>query len=346
MVSKRVRVSLLEVARNAGVSPATVSRVINNSAPVSDTVRSRVVASAEALGYEMPSSRAGNPNSTRTVAIVVADLLNPFFPELIRGVDIEARQDHTSLLLYDTAEDTQPEENLMRMVTSRSLDGLIVAGSRIELDDLVAYCKRYGIPLVMINRSMKCFGEVACIRVDFEKAVYHAARHLLSLGHQRIGYLAGPEPTEMSLARRKGLEDALSEDDLPLHPELMAAGFPNVAGGFQAMSALLSLSEEQRPTAVQAYNDLMALGALKAIHAHHLRVPEDISVVGFDDIALASHANPPLTTIEQPKAYMGSLAMRMLREMMDRKIGLGGGFTLLESRLVVRETTGPAPEQQ
>lgn len=342
MVTKRVRVSLLEVAQHAGVSPATVSRVFNNSAPVSETIRTKVIASAEALGYEIPSSRSQNGNTTRTVAVVVADLLNPFFPELIRGVDIEARQDNTSILLYDTAEDTQPEAHLMNMVSTRALDGLIIAGSRIALDDLVNYCRRYAIPLVMINRSMNCYGDVACIRVDFEKAVYHAARHLLSLGHSRIGYLAGPEATEMSLARRKGLEDALSEDNLPLQPELMSSGFPNVAGGFQAMSSLLSLPEEQRPTAVQTYNDLMALGALKAIYAHRLRVPGDISVVGFDDIALAAHANPPLTTVEQPKTYMGSLAMRMLREMMDRRIGLGGGFTLLESRLVVRETTGPA----
>lgn len=344
MVTKRVRVSLLEVARHAGVSPATVSRVINNSAPVSETVRAKVVASAEALGYQLNPPRASSSSSTRTIAVIVADLLNPFFPELIRGVDLEARQDGTSIILYDTAEDTQPEEHLMRMVTNRTLDGLIVAGSRIELDDLVAYCKRCSIPLVMINRSMNCWGDVACIRVDFEKAVYHAARHLLSLGHTRIGYLAGPEATEMSLARRKGLEDALNEDGLAFRPDLVSSGFPNVAGGFQAMSALLSLPEDQRPTAVQSYNDLMALGALKAVHAHHLRVPEDISLVGFDDIALAAHANPPLTTIEQPKAYMGSLAMRMLREMMDHRIGLGGGFTLLDSRLVVRETTGPARE--
>lgn len=341
MVTRRVRVSLLEVARHAGVSPATVSRVINNSAPVSDTIRSRVMLSAETLGYDIAPARPSNGNSSRTIAIIVADLLNPFFPEMIRGVDLEARQDGTGILLYDTAEDTQPEEHMLRMVSSHDLDGIIIAGSRFATDDLVAHCKRYSIPLVVINRGMSC-QDAACIRVDFEKATYHAARHLLSLGHTRIGYLAGPEATEMSLARRKGLEDALNEDGLALHQEWMSSGFPNVAGGFQAMSALLSMPEDQRPTAVQTYNDLMALGALKAIHAHRLRVPEDISVVGFDDIALAAHANPPLTTVEQPKAYMGSLAMRMLRELMDRRLGLGGGFTLLESRLIVRETTGPA----
>jgi len=339
VVTKRVRVSLLEVARHAGVSPATVSRVINNSAPVSDSVRFKVVSSAEELGYDITPPRSST-SSTRTIAVIVADLLNPFFPELLRGVDLEARQDGTGLLLYDTGEDTQPEEHMLRMVTSRNLDGIIVAGSRISTDGLVAHCKRYNVPLVVINRSMQCGPEVACIRVDFEKATYHAARHLLSLGHTRIGYLGGPEATEMSNARRKGLEDALNEDGLDLHPEWMASGFPNVAGGFQAMSALLSLPVGERPSAVQCYNDLMALGALRSIRAHRLQIPEDISVVGFDDIAAAAHANPPLTTVEQPKAYMGSLAMRMLRELMDRRVGMGGGFTLLESRLIVRETTG------
>jgi DNA-binding LacI/PurR family transcriptional regulator len=340
--TRRARVSLLEVARQAGVSPATVSRVINNSAPVSEAIRARVMASAESLGYDITPSRSNN-SSTRTVAVIVADLLNPFFPELVRGIDLEARQEGAGILLYDTAEDTQPEEHMLRMVANHTLDGVIIAGSRFATDALIAHCKRYGIPLVVINRGMSC-QDVACIRVDFEKAVYHAARHLLSLGHERIGYLAGPEATDMSLARRKGLEDALHEIGADLRPEWLASGFPNVAGGFQAMSALLALPLETRPTAVQAYNDLMALGALKAAHAHRLRVPEDISIVGFDDIAMAAHSSPPLTTVEQPKAYMGSLAMRMLRELMDRRLGMGGGFTLLESRLIVRETTGPAPE--
>ena len=116
----------------------------------------------------------------------------------------------------------------------------------------------------------------------------------------------------MSLARRKGLEDALAEDGLELHPEWMASGFPNVAGGFQAMSALLSLPEAERPTAVQTYNDLMALGALKAIRTHRLRVPDDISVVGFDDIYLAESVVPSLTTMRVDKQVMGRLAVQLL----------------------------------
>jgi len=343
LVTKRARVNLLDVARHAGVSPATVSRVVNNSAPVSDSIRLKVFTSAEMLGYDITPTRNGPGADTRMVGVIVADLLNPFFPELIRGIDLEARQDETSILLYDTAEDTQPEEHMLRMVSNRGLDGIIIAGSRFATDALIAHCKRYAIPLVVINRSTQSCTEVACIRVDFEKATYHAARHLLNLGHRRIGYLSGPELNEMSIARKKGLENALSEMGLGLKQTWLASSFPNVAGGFQAMSSLISLPEPDRPTAVQTYNDLMALGALQAVRAHQLRVPQDISIIGFDDIALASHSNPALTTVEQPKAYMGSLAMRTLRELMDRRIGLSGGFTLLESRLIVRETTGPVP---
>src|SRR5512146_2363586 len=154
---------------------------MNNSAPVTESVRSKVVSAAGELGYDITPPRSSS-TSARTVAVIIADLLNPFFPELLRGVDLEARQDGTGLLMYDTGEDMQPEEHMLHMVSSRNLDGVIVAGSRISTDELVAHCKRFAIPLVVINRSMQCGPEVACIRVDFEKAVYHAARHLRSLG--------------------------------------------------------------------------------------------------------------------------------------------------------------------
>ncbi len=330
---------MLEVARHAGVSAATVSRVMNNSAPVSEAVRSKVLASASLLGYEVAPTRSFNAGVSRTVAVLITDILNPFFPELIRGIDQEARPDGIGLLLYDTAEDSQAEQHILKILARRAIDGLIVCGSRISTDELTSFSKRFNIPLVVINRSTPNL-DVPCVRIDFEKAVYQAARHLLSLGHTRIAYLAGPSTTEVSIVRQCGLEKALAEAGLSLRPQLKTNSFPNVAGGFQAMSALLSLPESERPTAVQAYNDLMALGALQAIHAHHLTVPQDISVVGFDDIALAAHANPPLTTIEQPKVYMGALAMQILRELMENRMRLPNGFTLLESRLIVRESTG------
>lgn len=341
MEQKKTRVSLLDVARQAGVSSATVSRVINNSAPVSAVVRARVVEAAATLGYEVPASRVTSANATRTAAVLITDILNPFFPALIQGINREARSAGIGMLLYDTSEDPVIEQQVLKALAERDLDGVIVCGSRISNEELINFSNRYKVPLVVINRNLHC-AEIPCVRIDFEKAVYHAARHLLSLGHTRIAYLAGPSNTEVSIARKQGLEKALNEAGLEFRSEWLTNSFPNVAGGFQAMSSLLTLPESERPTAVQAYNDLMALGAMQAIRAHQLRVPQDISVIGFDDIALAAHAHPPLTTIEQPKVAMGSLAMKILRELMDEHSLLSGGYTVLEARLVVRDSTGPA----
>jgi DNA-binding LacI/PurR family transcriptional regulator len=312
---------------------------MNNSAPVSEGIRARVLDAAAHLGYGSSPAKANKANGSRTVAVLITDILNPFFPELIRGIDLEARQEGTGLLLLDTAEDTQAEENILRQMSARVLDGVIVCGSRIASEELINFSKRYHVPLVVINR-VTC-PDVPCVRIDFQKAVYHAARHLINLGHRRIAYLAGPGKTEVSLARRSGLVSALHEAGLDLPPEYVSSSFPNVAGGFQAMTNLLALPPENRPTAVQAYNDLMALGALQAIRAYGLSVPGDLSVIGFDDITLAAHSNPPLTTIEQPKQAMGRLAMQVLRELMLHQSGPGSGYVVLESRLIVRESTGP-----
>ncbi len=143
--------------------------------------------------------------------------------------------------------------------------------------------------------------------------------------------------------RRRGVEMALAEAGLELRSEWVLPSYPDVNGGFQVMSALLALPPTQRPTAVITYNDLMALGALHAIRSHHLRVPEDISVIGIDNIHMAAHANPPLTTLAPPKHRMGRMAMQLLRRMMAGEEPPESGYTLVECPLIVRESTGPAP---
>ncbi len=332
------RPSVTDVAQHAGVSPATVSRVLNNNTNVRESVRVRVLESVAALGYKVSSTRRVS-SSQKTIALLITDILNPFFPEIVRGVQDEARLDNTALLLCDSAEDPQWEQKILTTLANQSVDGVIVCASRLATQDLIAFHDRYRTPMVVINRRIG-HPEIPCIVVNFESAAYVAGRHLINLGHTRIAYLAGPSATEASQVRQQGLEQALQEAGLSLDPELCLPGFPNVEGGFQAASVLLSMPPAERPTAIMAYNDILAIGALQAIRAHNLRVPEDISVVGFDDIALAAHTNPPLTTIDQPKNRLGKLAMRMLREMIQGETVQGKGYTLVESPLVVRESTG------
>ena len=337
------RPSLLDVARHAGVSPATASRVINNSAHVRENVRERVLASVQALGYQ-PSGSSASPALLRqnTIALVIPDILNPYFTEIARGVQDEASGDKLLPLLLDTAEDPQRETEFLRMLANQPVCGIIACGSRISTDELIAIRRHLSTPMITINRTLR-MPNIACIIVDLKHATYRATRHLIDLNHTRIGFLTGPSESETSLARRAGIEVALAEAGLALRPEWCPLSFPDVDGGFQAMSAVLALPPDNRPTAVIAYNDLMALGVLHAIRSHGLRVPEDISVIGIDNIAMAEHSNPPLTTLSPPKHRMGRMAMQMLRRMIQGFSSSQDSFLLMESPLTVRESTGPAP---
>jgi DNA-binding LacI/PurR family transcriptional regulator len=316
--------------------------VINNTARVREGVRERVLASVKTLGYQ------SSPSSTYTallrhnaVALIIPDILNPYFTEIVRGVQDEASGDKLLPLLLDTAEDSQRELEFLRMLANQPVYGIIVCGSRLPSDDIVATLSSLRTPMVIINRTLR-MPNVASIKVDLKYSTYRATRHLLDLNHTRLAYLSGPGQSETSLARREGIEAALAEAGLSLKPERRPASFPDVDGGFQAMSALLALPQDNRPTAVIAYNDLMALGVLHAVRAHNLKVPEDISVIGIDDISMAAHANPPLTTLSLPKHRMGRTAMQALRRMIEGHPPPEEGYTLMECPLIVRESTAPA----
>ncbi|GHO65247.1 DNA-binding transcriptional regulator CytR [Ktedonobacter sp. SOSP1-52] len=332
---------LIDVARTAGVSPTTVSRVLNNTGPVNEGTRARVLAVVAELGYKPISGIRPQPRKEqRTIALVISDILNPFFPEIVRGVEDEAGTNGLTMLLCNTSEDPQREAQALTTLIERQVDGIIVCASRIESSALVTLYEQSKIPLVIINKNLN-HPEIPCVLIDFENAAYRSTQHLLRLNHTRIAYLAGNSLASPSLARRRGIEMALRERNRTLQPEWCPTSFPNVEGGFQAMSALLSRPRAEQPTAVIAYNDIMALGALHAIRTYRLRVPDDISVVGCDGIAMAAHSNPPLTTIDQPKYRMGQLAMQMLRLLIEGRNAPSSGYTLMESPLIVRESTAP-----
>lgn len=340
MDARKPRPSLHNVAQRAGVSPATVSRVLNNTAPVRDGVRARVLAAINELGYAHTLGRGARRVVDSAIALLIPDILNPFFAEMMRGIQDEATLFGYMPILYDSTEDPQREQQLLRMFCNQPLRGIILGGSRLGSADLTSFCQQSTMPMILLNRTVR-HSRVACILSDMEGGAWRAARHLLDLNHTRIAYLSGPYKSEQSQARRRGVERALAEVGLTLRPEWCPASNPNVDGGFQTMSALLALPTTERPSAVIAYNDMMALGVLHAIRAHRLRVPEDISVIGTDDIAIAAHANPPLTTISQPKYRMGRMAVQVLQRMIQGRPPPEDGYTLLETALIVRESTAP-----
>jgi len=334
------RPTLADIARHAKVSTATASRVLRNTGQASPDVRKQVETSAAALGYT--PRRSAKRSDEGTLALLVGDLLNPYFPEIVRGVQDEVDNSGLILAVYNLTDHPQRQRQLLHKLSKPAVEGVILTGSS-PFPELLTWRERHKIPLVLFNRRVNQPG-VHCIMVDFENAMYRATQHLLSLNHIRIGHLASPSTGEIAQARLRGIEAALKEAGLALRSEWCPVVPPGteVEGGFQAMRALLDLPVDGRPTAVIAFNDIIALGALHAVRAHGLHVPQDISIIGIDDIAIAAHAHPPLTTIGQPKYRMGKLAVQTLRRMIEGKISSSNNCTLLESPLIVRESTGPA----
>jgi len=331
---------LADVAHYAGVSSATVSRVLNNTAPVHESTRERVQTAIAALGYQHPLNTPAQQVTSGTIALLITDILNPFFPEIVRGVEDEAESSGFMLLLCNTSEDPIREKKALQSLSERHVDGIIACASRIPTEDLIALHEHNNTPLVVINRRLNQ-PDIPCVVVDLENAGYRSAVHLLDMNHKRLAYLAGLDTSESSRARRQGIEVALQEVGLNLPSEMCPSSFPSIEGGFQAVSALLSLPKEKWPTAIIAYNDIMAFGALHALRTYGLHVPNDISVVGCDGLLMAAHCNPPLTTIDQPKYTMGRIAMQMLRQLLHHQQTPMGGYTLMESPLIIRESSGP-----
>jgi LacI family transcriptional regulator len=341
-MAKKKRPTLADVAQHAQVSTASVSRVLRNTGPVSQDLRERIEASIAELGYT-PRQSATDFSIQGTIALLISDLLNPFFLEMAQGVQDEANNQQMITTVYNLTDQPHQRSQLLQQLHKTGVAGVILAGLA-PFPELLEWQERHNIPLVLSNRRVSQPG-VHCIVVDFENAMIRATRHLLALGHTRIGHLASPSTGEIAEARQRGIQAALVEAGLVLRSEWCPIVPPGreVGGGFQAMRVLLDLPEDERPTAVIAFNDIIAVGVLHAVRDHGLRVPQDISVIGVDDIALAAHTYPPLTTISQPKYHMGKLAVQTLRRMSEGRISMSNNCTLLETPLIVRESTAPCP---
>lgn len=356
-------VTIGDVARRARVSTATVSRVLSGVGGARPETSDRVIAAARDLGYR-PSgiARSLKLRTTRTLGLIVTDIENPFFPQLVRAVEDAAQADGYALLLCNAADDPDREASYLDLLVDRRVDGVIIAASSLGA--------RHGewlanppLPVVLVNAPASDVA-LPSIASNNRSGGRIASEHLLALGHRRIGVLtAGPRNPDAP-ARLAGVRDAIEAAGHDRDGLAIATGEAVVRGGEQAMTELLRRHPDM--TGVVAYNDLMAIGALRAIRAAGRRVPEDVSVVGFDDVLLAAYLEPPLTTIAQATAEMGRWAVERLRGLLAAKREPGQlegeceskpsaaesssatapptmpDRVILPVRLVVRRSTGPA----
>jgi LacI family transcriptional regulator len=327
--------TIKEVALKAGVSTATVSRILNGKGTFSSSTEERVLSAVKELGYK-PSRVARNLRVQRTqlIGLIISDIQNPFFTSVIRGVEEVAYQHDYSVILCNSDEDSIKEQMYLTVMHEENVAGIILATTLERGHDEKLICCE--IPVVAIDRTIDNIG-IDTILVDNILGAREAVAHLIKLGHNRIGLIGGLEHVSTARERQLGYERAHHEFGISLDQDLMKSGNFKQISGYKIAMELLTLRD--RPSALFIANNLMTLGALNAIHSLGLNIPRDVAVVGFDDMPWAISLNPPLTVVAQPDYELGKFAGELLlKRIADQD--LETKQIRLIPKLVIRESCG------
>jgi len=328
-----------DVAKQVGVSVQTVSAVVNNKPGITEETQERVYAAIEELGYRPFSiARSMRTRRTRTIALVVSDIANPSFATMASAAEDYAHAHGYNLILYNTHDDIVRETGYIKTAVDRWVDGMIFVSAEDKMTSLNAL-EAAGIPTVAIDRIPKGY-DGPSVTLDNVKSGRIAAEHLLDLGHTCIAHINGPLRLRLARERLAGFQQAIKARGLSPGHCVSGEGNWECMAGYKAMQKIMA--SDRHPTAIFAANDRMAIGAMQVIYEAGLRVPDDISVVGLDDIELAAFQNPSLTTVRQSFAELATLAVRLLLGILE---GREPDRTqiVIEPAIIVRQSTAPPP---
>jgi DNA-binding LacI/PurR family transcriptional regulator len=335
-------VGLKDVARVAGVSVSTVSRVLTGSPLVNDETRARVKRAMEELDYRPNRvARRLRRDTARAslIGLIVPDIQNPFFAELVRGVESIAQKHGYMVFLGNSDEDGANEKRYVDLMRAESVDGLILPPSS-DIAQTVSGLARAGLPVVCVDRRLPKVA-LDTVIADNVHGAQEAVEHLLRIGHRRIGFVGGRPQLSTTQERLQGYRLALEEHGVAFDAALVREGDSRQSGGRHMARELLTLSEP--PTALLVGNNLMTLGALETIHAMGLRIPDDVAIVGYDDMPWALALNPPLTAVRQPSYEIGRRGAELLLQRIDDP-KRSTSLVVLQPELVVRESCGAGKE--
>ncbi len=340
MTSRTAPATIRDVSLRAGVSTATVSRVLAGIGNPNPDTAAAVMSAVDELGYR-PSgvARSLRMKRTRTLGLIVTDIQNPFFPELVQAADLAARSLGYSILLGSAAYDEHRAMHYLDLMVDRRVDGMIIASSQLS-DESWQRLVASPVPVVVVNAEPAGLPAVTVVTSDNTSGAALAARHLIDLGHRRIAYVRGAESFTADGPRITGFRNACAAAGLPDEDVIEFRGDGQFEGGERAASEILA--QVPGVTAIACYNDMTAIGVMRALRAAGRRVPADISVIGCDDIAAASWVVPALTTVAQQKADMGRLAVEHLAAALESPESVPPETILLAMVLRERESTGPA----
>jgi LacI family transcriptional regulator len=333
--------SIDDIAKYTGVAKSTVSRIISGKGQFSQKTKAKVLEAARKLNYR-PSSiaRSLKSKTTKAIGLMLPNITDPFYPEIIRGVEDIASRNGYIIILGDTNESKKKESMYFEIFENRWIDGIIYTGitGDPEEEEYIHATFKKGLPIVFIDREVE--GHFACtVMIDNERAAFNATKHLLDLSHRKIAFIKGKKGRKdirIFTQRFEGYRKALFDYKVKFDPELTVEGDLTMEGGALGIGKLL---DKGKPfTAIFASNDLMAIGAMREVQRRGLQVPQSISIIGFDDIPLSSLISPSLTTISQPKYEIGSEAAKLLLKIINNPEAPNSKI-ILDTKLVVREST-------
>jgi LacI family transcriptional regulator len=330
-------VDIRDVARRAKVSTATVSRTVNQVATVDAQLAKRVWKAIAELGYyPNRQARALVSGRSRVFGLIVSEITNPFFPEIVQTFETLAVEQNYEILLTSTIHDPKRMELAARRMIEGRVDGVAILTFGME-DELLEHLRFRNLPLVFIDVGPKA-PRVSNIRVDYAHGIRQAVQHLAAMRHERIGFVTGPLKLRSAIARRDAFEASMREIGLQVKPEFIVEGDHRLEGGKLALQKLSALRE--RPTAIMCSNDLTAIGVMRQAFDLGISLPRELSVIGFDDTRLSDYMNPPLTTIQMSQTELGTLAFNALLKEVKRDAPAPNGTEfVLKTHLILRKST-------
>jgi len=327
-----------EIARRAKVSTATVSRAINRVPTVDPQLAKRVWRVVDELGYyPNTQARALVMGRSRIFGLIVSEITNPFFPEVVQTFETLAVENNYEILVTSTVHDPKRMETAVRRMIERRVDGVAILTFGME-ESLLEHLRYRKVPLVFVDVGPEVPG-VANIRINYLNGIRQAVQHLAALRHTRIAFITGPEELKSAIVRRDAFKSSMIEIGLP--PDLIVVGNHRMEGGIKALSALHNLKHQ--PTAVICSNDMTAIGVMRQAYEQSIKVPEELSVVGFDDIRLSEFTIPPLTTIQMSQHELAKIAFQaLLTEIEEPALEEHRQYDLT-TNLILRRSTALAP---
>ena len=336
---KSERATITDVARRAGVSKATVSAVINDSAAVKGSTRDRVLAAIDVLNYRRSQLTHSAARRTRSIGLLIKEIDNPYYAEVVLGARAHANEQGYTLLVASSEGEYDAERRAVELLQAKDVEGLIATPVLDEHADLSHFfeLKRRNFPFVLLEEVRGVPASI--VDVDNREASRKAVEFLIQQGHTRIVHFAGPSYSMHSEERIDGVRHACSASHLIFTDKDIVVAGAHLADGYEAAMTLFRKRSPARPTALTCYKDLVAIGVCRALQELGLRIPDDVSVIGFDDIPLLEYLPVPLTTVRMPKAEMGAVAARMLIRHIESKTVIPPQKVVLDAELVVRQST-------